>query len=594
MSPSLQRIPKYLKKYVVEQDYDSYTPQHHSAWRYIMRRARHFFKDHAVPCYAEGLKRTGITVHKIPSIQDIDAHLSELGWGAIGVCGFIPPAAFIDFQARGIMPIAMDMRSIQHIAYTPAPDIVHEAAGHVPILVDAAFRNYLQRYAKLADKAIITKEDVMLYEAIRLLSDIKENPDTKPEDIKKAEAALKVAYASITHVSEASQLARLAWWTAEYGMVGNLDNPLIYGAGLLSSVGESEKCISSSVKKIPLTLDCLNQGYDITEPQPQLFVAKSFEHLPEVLDQLEKGMAFKMGGKAGLDKAVQAESVNTVLLDSSIAVSGIVESFQISSHSEMEFIKFKGPVQISWEDAELAGHSRVRHPDGFSSPLGHWKKFPNKPPETLTDTELQSIGLTRGKRARLEFTSGFVIEGTLWHIIRRADKLLYLTWSHCKVTRGDKVYFEPAWGAFDQVVGTKAISIYAGPADRAAYGEYETGNVSTAPGRTSPYTEQESKIFDLYSGLRYQREKVFSANEMLPTLEKIAQKYTTEHAEEWLIGIELLELHAQKLKNEKNVPWVSQVQKTIKNFATNGIGADKHSIPTDLIEHGLQLLSEED
>lgn len=594
MSQSLQEIPKYLKKYVVEQDYDSYTPQHHSAWRYIMRRARHFFKKHAVPCYAEGLSKTGITIHKIPSIHDIDAHLRELGWGAIGVCGFIPPAAFIDFQARGIMPIAMDMRSPQHIAYTPAPDIVHEAAGHVPILIDPAFRSYLQRFAKLADKAIITKEDVILYEAIRVLSDIKENPDTSKEEIEKAEKALKAAYTSLTHVSEASQLARLAWWTSEYGMVGSLEKPLIYGAGLLSSVGESEKSISRSVRKIPLTLDCLNQGYDITEPQPQLFVVKSMDHLPEILDELENKMAFKLGGSFGIKKALEAESVNTVLLDSSIAISGILEQCQMTPSEEIEFIKFKGPVQIAWKDTELAGHSRVRHSQGFSSPLGFWKKFPGKHPENLTDGELQSMDLVRGKKTRLEFSSGFVIEGTLWHIIRKEGKILCLTWSHCKVTKGEKVYYMPDWGPFDQVVGTKVVSVYAGPADREAYGDYETGNVSTAPGRTSPYSNEEWKIFDLYSGLRFQREKIFSKEEMLPTLEKIANEYTSKHKEEWLIGIELLELASQKLNQEKNLAWVPKVEKTVRDFASHGKGVDKHSIPTELIEHGLALVSEPD
>lgn len=592
MNRSFEKIPNYLKKYSVEQDYDSYTPQQHAAWRYIMRRARHFFKKHAVPCYLEGLKKTGITINQIPSIDDIDNQLSKLGWGAIGVCGFIPPAAFIDFQARGIMPIAMDMRSIQHIAYTPAPDIVHEAAGHVPILIDDSFRTFLLRYAKLADKAIITKEDVMLYEAIRLLSDIKENPDTTPGEIEKAEAALKAAYASITFVSEASQLARLAWWTSEYGLVGDLKSPLIYGAGLLSSVGESEKCLSSAVKKLPLTLDCLAQAYDITEPQPQLFVAKSLDSLPYILDEVEKKMAFKVGGKTGLELARKAESVNTLLLDSGISVSGILIEYQVSNQ-ETTFLKLKGPVQLALGSRELAGHNRNRHPQGFSSPLGFWKKFPGIPPQTLTDSDLQSIGLSRGKKTKLEFASGFVIEGTLWHLLRKDGKLLCLTWSQCTVTRGDKVYFDPKWGVFDQIVGTDVTSVFAGPADRDAYGEYETGNVSTSPGRTSPYTDKEWKIFDLYKGLKFQREHVFQPKEMLPTLEKIAKSYTSDFREEWLIGIELLEVAKQKLESQPP-SWKPQVEKAVQDFALHGQGVDKHSLPTELINHGLALINEPD
>ena len=378
MNLSYQALPNYLKRFVVEQDYDSYTPQEHATWRYIMRRARKFFSENAVPCYMQGLAKTGISIDRIPSINVIDQHLRELGWGAIGVCGFIPPAAFLDFQARGIMPIAMDMRSIQHVAYTPAPDIVHEAAGHVPILIDPAYRKYLIRYAKMADKAIITREDVVLYEAIRILSDIKENPDTLPGDINRAEAGLKAAYAAVTHVSELAQLGRIAWWTAEYGLVGDLRHPKIYGAGLLSSVGESEKCLSNAVRKIPLTLDCVKQGFDITEPQPQLYVAESFDHLPSILDDLEETMAVKMGGVAGLRKALAARTVNSVVLDSAIAISGELQDFVASPVGAVEFLKFTGPVQLAINGVELAGHGRVRHPQGFSSPVGKWKKFPDR------------------------------------------------------------------------------------------------------------------------------------------------------------------------------------------------------------------------
>ncbi len=594
MPGAFERIPNYLKRYVVEQDYAAYTPQNHAAWRHIMRRARSFFKTHAVPCYAEGLKKTGISLHKIPSIHEIDSHLSKFGWGAIGVCGFIPPAAFLDFQARGIMPIAMDMRSIQHIAYTPAPDIVHEAAGHVPILINDAFRNFLLRYAKMSDKAIISKEDVVLYEAIRVLSDIKENPDTLPVDIAKAEAALKAAYASLSFVSEAAQLARMAWWTSEYGLVGDINSPLIYGAGLLSSVGESQKCLSPQVKKLPLTLDCLNQSYDITEPQPQLFVAKSLESLPTLLDEVENKMAFKLGGRTGLELAKKAQSVNTVLYDSGISASGILSDYEVSQSGTVDFFKMTGPVQIAFKQKELAGHSRVRHPEGFSSPIGFWKKFPTTPPETLSDSDLQSIGLTRGRVCRLEFSSGFVIEGTLLHLFRQEGKLLYLTWTHCKITRGSKIYYEPKWGAFDQIIGTQAVSVFAGPADRDTYGEYECGNVSTAPGRTSPYTEREWKIFDLYSGLRFQRELTPSPKEMLSALEKIAAAYTTQFQEEWLIGIELLEIATQKLSDEKNLSWKKPVEKMVRDFGENAKGSDKHSLPTELIHHGLALVSEPD
>ena len=594
MNRSYQSLPNYLKRFVIEQDYESYTSQEHATWRYILRRSRKFFSQHAVPCYLEGLAKTGISIDRIPSIDEMDKRLSDLGWGAIGVCGFIPPAAFLDFQARKIMPIAMDMRTVQHTAYTPAPDIVHEAAGHIPILIDPQYRSFLEAYATVANRAIITKEDIVLYEAIRILSDIKENPDTTPQELIKAEAGLKAAFAAITHVSEVAKLGRLAWWTAEYGLVGSLSNPKIYGAGLLSSVGESEKCLTSKVTKLPLTIDCVNQSFDITEPQPQLYVSESFEHLPSVLNELISTMAFKVGGKPGLDKALNSLTVNSVDLDSGISMSGCLVDYKTSSQGDVEFLKFSGPVQLSSGGIELAGHGRIRHPQGFSSPIGRWKKLPDKDPQNFSNSDLKEAGLQRGRSVVIDFVSGFRLEGTLWHIFRHKGKLLYLTFSHCKVTRGDQVYFDPAWGAFDLAVGTKVVSVHGGPADRETFGDYETGNVSTAPGRTSPYADSELRSFDLFSQIRQQREGNVLPAEMIRTLETIANKYTSEHSAEWLLGIELLELATQRLKEQQGAPWVSSVRQTLDRFAATAKGVDSHSIPSELVEHGMALVGTPD
>ena len=94
----------------------------------------------------------------------------------------------------------------------------------------------------------------------------------------------------------------------EYGLVETENGPKIYGAGLLSSVGESQACLSSHVKKIPLSVACVEQSYDITEPQPQLFVARSMDHLSHVLGELEATLAFRVGGEEGLKSARLAEN----------------------------------------------------------------------------------------------------------------------------------------------------------------------------------------------------------------------------------------------------------------------------------------------
>ena len=236
---------------------------------------------------------TGIAYDKIPSIEFMNNKLSKFGWGAVAVRGFIPPAAFMEFQALGILPIACDMRSSDHLTYTPAPDIVHESAGHSPMIINEEYAYYLKEYGRIASKAVFSEEDEKIYYAIRQLSDIKEDRTATKEQIADAEQELMQAKEEQINPSEATLLSRLHWWTVEYGLIGTVENPKIYGAGLLSSVGESQNCLKNSVKKIPLSIDCINYNYDITEQQPQLFVVKNFSSLTKILHEFEKDMAYK-------------------------------------------------------------------------------------------------------------------------------------------------------------------------------------------------------------------------------------------------------------------------------------------------------------
>ena len=285
-------IPKHLKQYIVNQDYDRYSIIDHNAWSFIMDISIPFFKNHAHSSYSEGLKKTGITFNKIPSIEYMNKKMRKFGWGAVAVRGFVPPEIFMEFQALGILPIACDMRSSEHLTYTPAPDIVHESAGHSPILINKEYAHYLKEYGRIASRAIFSDIDNKMYYAIRKLSDIKEDRNATSKEILEAEKVLIELKNSNFEASEATLLSRLHWWTVEYGLIGSLDNPKIYGAGLLSSVGESQNCLTNNVKKIPLSIDCINYNYDITEQQPQLFVAESFSQLTDILYEFEKTMSY--------------------------------------------------------------------------------------------------------------------------------------------------------------------------------------------------------------------------------------------------------------------------------------------------------------
>lgn len=300
-------IPAHLSAFIVAQPYESYTAIDHAVWRYVMRQNVAFHREHGHAIYLEGLAAAGISVDSIPRIEAMNAALSQFGWKAVPVDGFIPPAAFMEFQARGILPVAFDMRSLEHVSYTPAPDIIHESAGHAPILREPAFTRFVHTLCELGAQALSTPEDDQLYEAIRHLSIVKETPSATPEEIRAAEERLKACQEAIGTVSQANMVSRLYWWTVEYGLIGDLLNPRIFGAGLLSSVGESQRVYTDAVVKVPFDLDtCITTSYDITNYQPQLFVCESFDQLTEAVHELARRLGLPLGR---LDHATESVPV---------------------------------------------------------------------------------------------------------------------------------------------------------------------------------------------------------------------------------------------------------------------------------------------
>jgi phenylalanine-4-hydroxylase len=322
----MKDLPLHLRRYVVPQDYAAYTPRDQAVWRHILRRLVRHLASRAHPSYLRGLEATGIGTERIPSMDEVNEKLSRLGWSAVSVRGFIPPTVFTELQALRVLAIAGDIRTHEHIEYTPAPDIVHESAGHAPILADPTYAAFLQAAGELGFRAIASAEDEEVFEAIRALSIVKEDPAATPVEVADAERRLGEASASRRYVSESTRASRLYWWTAEYGLVGALDDPKIYGAGLLSSIGESTHCFSDEVERIPLGVHAADVEFDITRMQPQLFVARDFGQLRDVVDELASTLAWRRGGDHGLEQALAARTVNHLVLDEGTTVTGVVEA----------------------------------------------------------------------------------------------------------------------------------------------------------------------------------------------------------------------------------------------------------------------------
>src|SRR5215471_12273505 len=213
-------IPGHLRRFIVRQDYEKYTEQDQAVWRFVVLQTHARLLRTAHESYAHGFAAAGISVDRIPRIDEMNELLGRFGWGAVCVDGFIPPRAFQAFQARGILPIAADIRTSKHLTYTPAPDIIHEAAGHAPFLAEPRYARYVRRIGEVARRAFGTPADRDVYDAIHLLSEVKEDPASTAADVRRAEEALATAGSRVTVTSESAKVARLYWWTAEYGLVG--------------------------------------------------------------------------------------------------------------------------------------------------------------------------------------------------------------------------------------------------------------------------------------------------------------------------------------------------------------------------------------
>src|SRR5712671_4881973 len=341
-------LPKHLLQFAVDQRYEEYTPVDHAVWRFIMRQNVFFLREYAHKVYFQGLLDTGISFERIPRIEEMNDILGKIGWGAVAVDGFIPPAAFMEFQAYKVLVIACDMRQIHHIEYTPAPDIVHEAAGHAPIIVDREYSNYLQRFGEVGARAMSSKKDFELYEAIRHLSILKEQPNSDPKEVEEATREVERRFANLGEPSEMALLSRLHWWTVEYGLIGTMENPKIYGAGLLSSIGESVSCLEPGVKKIPYSIDAMNQPFDITTRQPQLFVCRDFQHLRDVLEEFASKMAYRIGGVEGLNKAVECKRAATAEYSSGLQVTGVFSEVLTGGSKEPVYLRTSGPSALAY------------------------------------------------------------------------------------------------------------------------------------------------------------------------------------------------------------------------------------------------------
>lgn len=534
-NPILDKLPKHLKQFIKPQNYDDYSAIDQAVWRYVMRKNVDYLSTVAHSSYVEGLKKTGISIDHIPNMYGMNRILKEIGWAAVAVDGFIPPAAFMEFQAYNVLVIASDIRQLEHIEYTPAPDIIHEGAGHAPIIANPEYAEYLRRFGEIGSKALSSAKDYELYDAVRHLSIIKEAPGTPAEAIEKAESDIEELQNNMGAPSEMALIRNLHWWTVEYGLIGSLDSPKIYGAGLLSSIGESAWCMTDKVKKIPYSIEAARTSFDITKPQPQLFVTPDFAFLSQVLEEFANTMALRKGGLSGVKKLIIANELGTIELSTGIQISGIFNRV-IEYEGKPIYVQTAGHTALAYREKELVGHSTDHHAEGFGTPIGKLKGI-NLAIEDMSPRDLKAYNIYEGERVSLEFEGGIKVTGEIITGTRNLrGEIILITFANCTVAYKDEIIFKPELGFYNMAVGDSVVSAFNGPADLDSFNliTHELSSSTIKPEKSA----ERLKLERYYEQIRHFREGInttISRNKVFKVIQE-------DYPDDWLLPVELYEL----------------------------------------------------
>lgn len=541
-NPVIDRLPNHLKRYIKEQAYETYSPIDQAVWRHVMKKNINYLPNVAHESYLSGLEMAGIAIEEIPSLYGMNRILQKIGWAAVAVDGFIPTAAFLEFQAFKVLVIAQDIRQLNHIEYTPAPDIIHESAGHAPIIANPEYAEYLRRFGEIGCRAIPSAKDHELYGAIRHLSIVKESPVATAKQIDEAQEKVDYINSHMGASSEMSRLRALHWWTVEYGLIGTLQNPKIYGAGLLSSIGESKSCLKDDVIKLPYDISAADVAFDLSRPQPQLFVTPDFAHLSFVLEQFANTMAIRTGGSKAMEQLIDSDDVGTVCYNTGLQVSGKLTKLIKDDNNQPLYLQMTGPTALAHHEKEIIGHGILNHPNGYGSPIGRLKDI-NIPIENMSPYDLDAYHIREGKNTRLAFVGGVIVEGEVITGVRTIQgKIILISFKNCTVTYRDQILFKPEWGVYDMAVGSTIDSVYSGAADCNSFDVYDKVAKEATPKVVK--SEELLSLEDLYHQVRSMRKNNAVNQE---ELKKIRMTLDTDHPQDWLLKSEIDEMMVEEL-----------------------------------------------
>ncbi len=287
-----------FKGHLVPQRHAEYTDREHEVWRHVLARNEWLMENYEarVPSgYVEGMRALALP-DRVPRVEEINERLAPIGWKTVCVEGYIPTAAYVSMMSASIFPISRAIRRPEHVDFAPAPDMVHDILGHLPLLFMPEHREFLKRLASVMMRARPNALDADLYEANLSMSELRTRPGTLPHELEHAEARVRAVHRALqVYASELTHLARMYLWSVEFGLIGTPDDFSICGAGLLSSPTEFAAICESSRPPISYSLEVIHRDIEFSDLQKQYFVARDFEHLVAVLEDYEDIMRTQSG-----------------------------------------------------------------------------------------------------------------------------------------------------------------------------------------------------------------------------------------------------------------------------------------------------------
>ena len=273
----------------IGQPYELYSAENQETWRRLYARMRPKWERYANPKFMEGVENLMLSPDQIPRLDEVNRFLEPLTqFKARAVAGYIPAYIFFDCIRQREFPTTITIRDGGKLEYLPEPDIFHDIAGHVPMHTDRRFADVLVRFGEVARNAALRAQNLRCSDEERA-------------------AIVK---------SNIRSLARFFWYTVEFGLMRHGSELKVYGSGLLSSLGEIEYSIESPrVQRYPLQMEwVINQYFEIHHFQELLFIVESFDHLFELVDQLESWIdAGKMDNVAKGEPEINDEDLRSFL-----------------------------------------------------------------------------------------------------------------------------------------------------------------------------------------------------------------------------------------------------------------------------------------